>query len=212
MKNKKVIVFDLDGVLLDSVDLMLSLNRGAFPGITDKQTRDFYRGNIYEESSKSNLPKVDETEEEKQKRWDAYNKIKLNVSLHKGIKELLSKLSKKYILTINTSSWDVTTLPILELNDVKKQFSFIATSNITMNKIEKFKTIAHKFKMKPMELLFITDTLGDVKEAGLLSIPTIVVTWGMHGRKYFDEKAYKNIVGFVNTVEELENYIVSSFK
>ena len=211
MKSKKVIVFDLDGVLLDSVSLMFSFSREKIPTITDDEIKNLHKGNIYEEDSKLNLPKIEETEEEREKRWGAYNKRKLAIPLYPGVKELVGELAKKYILAINTSAWDASTLPLLEKNGIKDSFSFIATSNINMNKVEKFKIIAEKFNKNPSELLFITDTLGDVIDAGALRIPTIVVTWGIHSREYFDEEAHKNIIAFVNTIKELENYIATNF-
>ena len=211
MKDKKVIVFDLDGVLLDSVSLQLSFSKENFPSMTDRDIKNLHKGNIYEEDKKINLPRIGETEEEKLKRWDAYNKRKFALSLFPGIKEMLERLAENYILTINTSAWNATTLPILEKNGIKGLFSFVATSDLNMVKLEKFKIIAKELDKNPTEFLFITDALGDVVDAEVLSVPTVVVTWGMHGREYFDREKHKNIVGFVDTLEELENYIASNF-
>lgn len=42
--------------------------------------------------------------------------------------------------------------------------------------------------MSKDELLFITDSLGDVKEAQIVKIPTITITWGIHNNSFQENK------------------------
>ena len=207
MKNKKIIVFDFDGVLFDSTEVTMDFSRENFPGITDDEIRDLHLGNIYKTTESFNKPKVVETEEEKLKRWDRYTQRKFAVTMYPGIKELVQKLSQDAILTINTSAWNNTTLPLLEKSGIKESFSLVVTSDMSMDKVEKFRIIGNHFNTDPKEFVFITDSLGDVVAAQELGIPTIAVLWGMHTKKYFKEEPHPNIIGFAETVEELEKHL-----
>jgi len=205
--NKKVIVFDLDGVIVDSVDIMYELTQGEFPDVTREEHKNLFKENIHDALKKTNLRRIEETPEHKAERHTIHSQNKLNVLLYPGVKEMLAKLAEENILTLNTSSSDEMTLRLLEKQGIEKFFSFVATSDVHKSKIEKFKMIAEKFEKEPTELLFVTDTVGDVKEAAHAGVPTIVVTWGLHTREDFAGAPEGHIVAFVDTTEELLEYI-----
>ena len=56
-------------------------------------------------------------------------------------------------------------------------------------------------------MLFITDALGDLKDADIAGVPTIAVTWGVHNKSFFEKEKHINLIGIVDTVEELSNLI-----
>jgi len=43
------------------------------------------------------------------------------------------------------------------------------------------------FQLQANECIFITDTVGDVKDAKKLNIPTILVSWGYQDESHFTE-------------------------
>jgi phosphoglycolate phosphatase-like HAD superfamily hydrolase len=59
-------------------------------------------------------------------------------------------------------------------------------------------------------MIFITDALGDVKEAQLAEIPTVAVTWGVHDESFFDSEKYPNIIEVIHNVQELNEFIQKS--
>jgi phosphoglycolate phosphatase-like HAD superfamily hydrolase len=64
-----------------------------------------------------------------------------------------------------------------------------------------------KYNIPKEHTLFITDTLGDIREAEIADVPTVAVTWGAHDRSYFKQEEHKNIVAIVDSVDELKNFV-----
>jgi HAD superfamily hydrolase (TIGR01509 family) len=207
MPDKKTIVFDLDGVLFNSVGLMSEITREEFPGITDEQILDLHRGNIHEEKRTTSLKRREATEEWWKERWQRYAREKALLPMYPGMRDLVIKLAKGFNLAINTSALDANTLPLLEQAGIKECFAIVGTKQLHQSKVEKFKIIADKFGQKPKELLFITDTIGDLREADLAGVPTILVTWGLHSRSYLESEPHPNVVATVDNVRELKDCI-----
>ena len=210
MENNRVIIFDMDGVIIESVSYMLELNKQRFVGSTRKDFEHLFIGNIQEQVRKLKriYLKDDISKERDRELREAYTKRKVtDVELYEGIAELLSSLASKYKLSINTSAADVNTFAILDRHNIHQYFDKVLTRDLTQSKVEKFKILADYYGVNPKEMLFITDSLGDVMESHELDIPTLVVTYGVHDRSYFDTNTYSHVVGVVDTVEELTSTI-----
>ncbi len=208
--KKKVIIFDLDGVLFDSIEIAERHLRISFPGLTQEMQKEILTGNFHEEISKISLARREENEEEKEFRKKLYEEEKTNAPMYEGIKDLIKKLhNEEYIIALNTSARVPTCMPCLEVNNIQNFFDFIGTAEVSKSKVEKFKIIKDKYNVESEEMLFVTDTLGDLKEADIASVPTVCVTWGAHDETYFLREPHKNLEKIVNSVEELEVLIKS---
>lgn len=203
MNTKRVIIFDFDGVMVDSIEIMSKLNKETFPDIDFQGIKDLHKENIFKALEKVTLKKKVETPEEFKERFDKYSKKKLKVALFDGIKELISRLSEDNVLVVNTSATTANSVPILERNGIKRYFDLIADKEFHKSKVEKFKLIAERYNKQVSELIFITDTIGDVREAVEAGVTTIVVTWGIHKKEDFKDEDTSNVIGFVDTPEEL---------
>ena len=53
-------------------------------------------------------------------------------------------------------------------------------------------------------MVFVTDTLGDLREADQAGVPTIAVTWGAHGKEHFSAGSYPNLIAVVDSIPELD--------
>lgn len=213
MPKPKVIVFDLDGVLVDSNEITAK----EFFKIYQTATQDTYRetlcGNFIEECKKLIIPKVVETPEQKEARLLEYAEGKKSCKLFPGIFELLNDLhSSGNTLVVNTSAAVRTCVPVLEVTDVDKLFDFFATKDVAVSKSEKFGIIKERYGVECKDMIFVTDTLGDLREAKVSGVPTIAVTWGIHDRSYFTREAHDNLIAIVDTVAELREKILESVK
>jgi len=208
--KKKLIIFDLDGVLFDSTELVSSFFMYMYPTMTREILNEIYTGNFPEEIEKfkiNNKP-IEETPEEKKKRIEEYPKKKLATPMYSGIRELLKTLHLSgHILTINTSAFEQNCLPLLEYSQIKEYFDFIATIEISKSKVDKFKIIEDKYDIPKEDTIFITDTLGDIKEAELAGVQTVAVTWGVHDRSYFTRESHGNLIAIIDSVKELGDFL-----
>jgi phosphoglycolate phosphatase-like HAD superfamily hydrolase len=206
--QKKVIIFDMDGVLFDTIPYARKVFLERHPGVTEEMYNQIHSGNFHIEASKYSHLKIVETEEEKIKHQIDYAEKKSKTKMFGGIKELLDYLKNSgYLLVLNTNAYNKNCLPMLEYAGIKNLFDFIATAEISKDKIEKFKLIEDKYKIEKKDVLFITDALGDVKDASVAEIPTVAVTWGGHDRSFFERERHTNLIGIVDTIEELKKFI-----
>jgi HAD superfamily hydrolase (TIGR01509 family) len=212
--NKKIIIFDMDGVLIDSVVASREYIMSVWTTMTMEAQKELLCGNFHEEMQKFKLTNhsITETPEEKEVRQAAYAQKKLSCGLYDGVYELIKQLhTEGYILIVNTSAMERNSLPLLEKVDVFKFFDFIATGEVSKSKVEKFAIIAEKYDTEKKDMLFITDTLGDIREADTAGVPTIAVTWGAHDEIFFNREPHENLKGIVESVDKLKQFISQYF-
>ncbi len=212
--SKKIVIFDLDGVLVDSIKIVNESLIYRYPTLTEEMLTEMLRGNFHQEMAKAKMvhKAIDETEVEENKRKANYTARKLEIPLYVGIHDLLLDLHEKgCILIINTSALEKNCLPLLEKVGILNLFDMVATAELSKSKVEKFKIIQKKYKVHGKNVLFITDTLGDLLEAKIAEIPTVAVTWGAHDKSYFDQKNNENLIGIVDSVSELQDIIAKYF-
>lgn len=198
----------MDGVLFDTIPYAEQVYLEGHPGMTNEMYKNLHTGNFHEETKKYEHLKKEETEEEKEKRNIAYAKKKSTTPMFSGIEELLKDLhGLGYLLVLNTNAYNRNCLPLLEKSGIKDIFDLIATAEFSKSKVEKFKLIEEKYNVNKEDVLFVTDSLGDVKEAEVAGVPTVAVTWGVHDESFFDKEKYSNLVAIIHTVEELSQFI-----
>ncbi|MEX2029226.1 MAG: hypothetical protein WD963_01965 [Candidatus Paceibacterota bacterium] len=81
-------------------------------------------------------------------------------------------------------------VPLLENAGILNKFDLIASAEVSKDKVEKFKLMRNKYGKN---ILFITDSLGDVRDADIAGISTIVVSWGFMMKKFLNKKNMKTL-------------------
>lgn len=211
--RQKIVIFDMDGVLFDTIPFAERTTMESYPGMTSEMYRELHSGNYHEELKKHTSLKREMSEEEEARRRVAYSEQKKEASLFVGIESLLKDLRDAgYTLVLNSNAFTVNCLPLLERTGIKSLFDFIATADLSKSKVEKFRLIEEKYHVGAGGMLFVTDALGDVREAEFVGVPSIAVTWGVHDHTFFNREKHAHLIGIVDTVTELQNIIYKHFQ
>jgi len=209
----KVIIFDMDGVLFDNELIIQKSVLGQYPGMTVEMGRELLTGNFHEGLKNFHLERITETPEEMAVRKAKYEEEKANAPMYIGARELLQDLHQDgYIIALNTSAFERYCFPLLEKAGIKELFDMIGTAEVSKSKLEKFEIIKEKYNASLEDMIFVTDTLGDIREAEQAGVPTIAVSWGVHDHSFFNRMPLSNLVAIVDSMQELEDVIEKRFK
>lgn len=205
MKSKeKLIIFDLDGVLLSSLPNMKYALANTAKQIKQKISFEKYKKYIGLPFEKI-LKELNIIGDYKRiKHLYSVNSLKKISKLkieNKKIK-ILKKLKKKYLLAIFTSKDKIRTLKILRKYNI---FSTIITADDVKRgkpNPEGLLKIINKTKIKKKNTYFIGDTIFDYKAAKSAKINYLHATWGM------EKKLKIKNISYLNNITKLERILL----
>jgi phosphoglycolate phosphatase len=116
----------------------------------------------------------------------------------------LKRLAEHYSLYIISSQSEVVIREVLSRCGLLDLFKRVMGEETHKSKVEKFKILIDVDGINSENTVFITDTLGDVKEAHLVNIRTIAETFGFHDRERLQQG---NPFTIVDSWEEIEEVI-----
>lgn len=175
----EAIIFDFDGVIADTYELNLKVYRDFYPDIARKEFEDLHTGNPLKKRDWSDEKAIIFAQKQRQ--------LFSQKHFFKGMDQLIKDLANKFKLFVISSSDDANIKEYLSLKDLNDYFIQVLGANTHKSKVEKFKLIMNQYDFGPDEILFVTDTVGDIKEAQVLNIPTVAVTWGYHDEKLLNQ-------------------------
>jgi len=177
---KKLIIFDFDGVIVDTFDLAFSIEHQVDPTLTKEQySKSCSRGAFdfcREEKEVLKVPAVVDF-------FAKYEPVVLNMECVSGIKEVIEKLAKDFSLAIVSSTPEKIIKKFLVKNVLDKYFSVVLGPETDRSKSKNINSLMKKFDFQPSECLFITDTVSDIKEATEVAVDSVAVTWGWQNRE-----------------------------
>jgi HAD superfamily hydrolase (TIGR01509 family) len=175
----KTIIFDYDGVLVDTFDFHLrKVNEIYDIDLSAQEFKDVHNGNFFD----TKLDKFEGIDFSKYAEIVSTEQSKL--PLNKRANELLHELTGNYTLHLITSAWKAQVLPSLQSHNIFDLFTSCQYADNGKSKHDKLKGLLQEQNALPAECIFITDTLGDLLEAHQLNIPTIAVTFGFHDKNH----------------------------
>lgn len=164
--NPKAILFDMDGVLVDSIkSWRKALNHALETYDMDKISEEvfiekYWGHDLYDNLKRNNLPlKVGMFCNK------VYSEYLEDVNIYPDVKEVLEKLSKYRKCIITNTPCDCTK-QILETFDIAKYFDFVFTSDdvkLAKPNPEIVLLACKKLGVKPEEVVLIGDTDSDIK-------------------------------------------------
>ncbi len=175
--NKKLIMFDFDGVLIDTLLACYSINTKVNDSLSIEEYKSFFEGNINHSFRWDGTPRSKHPDF-----FTEYNEGTRELKIPLVLKKVILELSKKYRLTIVSSTITKSIEDILRREDLNDCFEDILGNDIHASKVIKITSLLEKYHQKPEESLFITDTLGDIREADTCKVCSIAITWGFHER------------------------------
>lgn len=178
--SSKIVIFDFDGVIANTFQMCLRINRLVNPDIKEDEYRRLFEGNI-------NYAKKDRPGRQKIDFWHEYEKDIVKALLFPGIDTQISSLSSRFTCVIVSSTINRPIELFLEQHGLRQYFAEIFGNDVSESKVEKFKMIFEEYQVTAADCMFITDTLGDIKEAKELGIKSIAVTWGYHDQAILEK-------------------------
>jgi phosphoglycolate phosphatase len=180
---KPFLLFDFDGVIADSFKLSHKTLQKLCPQVSAEQFSHLFDGNInsWEE-------RVFTHSEYCQHHLDFFEhyvpRMKDEVSIFPGMKQVLEALAREYNLVIISSTISSPIAEFLQHNEIDSLFLKVYGNDVHKSKVEKISMVLREYGVGIERCLFITDTLGDMREAKISGIDAIGVSWGFqdHGR------------------------------
>lgn len=188
MLGRKFVLFDFDGVIADSYSVAWDTARTMCAHMTDEKYRAMFEGNVHERHgaimSEDHGPECHHDLD-----WFGIftPAFEEKARLFDGMREVVESLSHAYILIIVSSTITSPIQGFLEKYHVGRYFSEVMGADVHTSKHEKIQMVFEKYSTKASECVFITDTLGDMREAKAAGVGAIGVSWGFHSRETLTE-------------------------
>ena len=183
MKNKRVIIFDFDGTLVDTVGILFRvLNDLAgqyhYPPIPEEEISKLEDKDIKKlisEHAKIPFWKLWGFTRRLRERYRFYTDT---IQLFPDINEVLGTLQERgYQIGIVSSNSTDTISRVLKKFDIL--INFITTSSI-FGKSKTLNALARKYRFDKSEILYIGDEVRDVEACRKSGIDILAVTWGLN--------------------------------
>ncbi len=143
----------------------------SWASLSEEEYQSIHYGNFFENS----------IEVIKHIKWLEYRDYvyseEIEIPIYDNVKRGIEKLSQDYDIFIITSAWEKNVVDCLKNNNIYGCFQKVMWAETHRSKQEKFENLIQEYWLKKEEILFVTDTLGDIKEANNVGIKTIAIVW-----------------------------------
>jgi len=183
MNHPYLIMFDYDGVIVDSLDVfanafLTSCHASGYDGITtQEQFEALLDGNFYESLRKYGLSKKRISTILGARFTQEVQQGMPAISLFDGIKNMLESLSNRHILIVVTSNVSHVVQQIFEREKITC-FESVLGAEVEKSKVKKIQKAMSKHHDRPA--FYVGDTRGDMFEGRQAGAATIAATWGWH--------------------------------
>jgi small GTP-binding protein len=187
-KNRKYWVFDFDGVLGDTFELVMQAL---------SQAKKITRTEAIElEKLRSQKPYIqnfdpNNAKKEKEELQKYFREVYKNnpIPLFNEVISILENLKDAHLAIITSGE---KSLVRKALKQTKVKVEHILDYKDSLSKAEKMQMLADKWEIPLEEMVYFTDSLGDVKELKRLPVTVYGCGWGFYGSGIFGDKLEEN--------------------
>ena len=179
---KKMIVFDFDGVLVDSVEIKTLAFQEMYadlsPSVVDevgKYHQDhggvsrFEKFRLFEARFRNYQPSQEQIEELANRFSDIVKQKVVSAAEFEGASKLLNKFAQsELLLGVNTGTPQIEMMEILQRRGWRDYFDVVKGS--PDSKVANFEFILDKFELTPDELVFVGDAQTDMDAADKMGV------------------------------------------
>ncbi|MAG12942.1 hypothetical protein CL630_03995 [bacterium] len=176
---KNYILFDFDGVIADSFHPAFETQKMVCPHLSEENYRKRFEGNINDWEDPINVH-TEDCRHDIDFFEEYIPRMKDEVQIVPRMREVIIELEKEYTLVVISSTITSPIQEFLSSHELDSHFAWIMGNDVHQSKVEKIKMVFEKYNITSKDCVFITDTLGDMREAEKMSVGTIGVTWGFH--------------------------------
>lgn len=181
----KLLLFDFDGVLVDSLDVYEKTVTDCLKAIGQPLTRgreeflELFEGNFYE----SLVEKGVDLDKFMAASVDILAGINYaDMKPFEAMRPVLRELKKNHPMVVISSNDTPTINEALRLYGFEGIFDDVLGSDFMLSKKDKILHIISKYHVTLDDIYYIGDTTGDIKEGKQAGVKTVGVTWGWHSK------------------------------
>lgn len=182
MKAKSLVMFDYDGVIVDSLEFFTSdfieacRENHFYDFNTQEDLMELFEDNVYKAMMRHGLSvetidKILSSFEQKE------NKHLDDLRVFDGIADTMRRISEKNKIVVITSNLSNATMEVLKKNGINFIEDVIG-ADVEKSKIKKIQRTISRYPFLPA--YYVGDTVGDIIEGRKAGVKTIGVTWGWH--------------------------------
>ncbi len=195
---KKALLFDFDGVLVNTAEIWYSVYKESNPNLEYTTFQAMSDGNFIEavrDGIQAGTFVLDPDYKNK------YHAKLTEEKVQEALGGIIRKFSNSHKIFIVSSGSEDVIKDYLRSQELLEHFTQVLGYESHLSKEEKIKHILNTHIVEPHDAVMITDTSGDVLEAKPTGVKTIGVLWGLH-----DEEMLRivNPEKIVKTPSELE--------
>ena len=186
MKQKKLFLFDFDGVIVDSLAFYRESSGRCFErmGINPAATRDDYldlfEDNFYVALTKRGIDIAEFGRVAKQ----VAPTVDFNIIVpFYEMAPVLEKLIIDNVILVVSSNSRKAIDQILSRHNFDQYFDDILSADFMLSKVDKIIHAMKEWEIGKERTYFIGDTVGDIREAKEAGVKTVAVTWGWHPKE-----------------------------
>lgn len=169
----KIILFDFDGVIVDSFAFCYKIMSSHKP-LTLEEYRARFEGNINDA--------INRTDQDKKlfNFFGQYTAKLMKCKPNQAVVSVIKELARDHTCIIISSTISEAIKSYLLAYDLDDLFADVLGNDVEQSKTKKIEGVLRRYNILPAEIIFITDTLGDIREAKKCHVESIAVTWGFH--------------------------------